>query len=253
MAIGSIDDLFALMRRWEKEFWSAGTGFPPIWYRGESDRHDDLLPAALRPKFRNAVDKADFKPGIGNRPYELREQTINNSFRRMGAALLPHNASLVEIYVLAQHHGLPTRLLDWTTNAMVALFFAVSADPEKDGAIHAMNPRFAIGELPESNPKYSERLQQDIARENDQLLVEAVSFLFGENANRVSDSFVLPINANWRAGRMLQQSSAFTLHVPPAKVSDSEPSLKQTKHLETHVVPASAKQDLLLQLRRARR
>jgi hypothetical protein len=40
---------------------------------------------------------------------------------------------------IAQHHGLPTRLLDWSHNALVALYFAVERNEETDGALFALH------------------------------------------------------------------------------------------------------------------
>ncbi|GIO22881.1 FRG domain-containing protein [Oceanobacillus sp. J11TS1] len=69
------------------------------------------------------------------------ENHLLRNFKKYANTMLKDNDNIWELLAVAQHYGLPTRLLDWSFSPYVALHFATSdvSKFDKDGAIWCMD------------------------------------------------------------------------------------------------------------------
>lgn len=110
-------------------------------FRGHSDVRHRLIPSVGR-------------GGHTSRSTQKYEQSLFHAFKReAGSYLDPLPATEWEWLSAAQHHGLPTRLLDWSHNPLAALYFAVKEAPGSDGELFALNaplkaPENCVGRSP---------------------------------------------------------------------------------------------------------
>lgn len=92
---------------------------------------------------------------LGGRPHEKRslESHVLRNFARQSRPHIDKAADDWELLFSAQHHGVPTRLLDWTYSPLVAAHFATATPSrEQDRAIwrldwRAVHRRFGFPEL----------------------------------------------------------------------------------------------------------
>lgn len=146
---------------------------------------------------------------------------------------LPDRSDFAWLF-LTRHHGLPTRLLDWTQAALTALYFAVVPPDEAPGALWAVNPdhlnRLLAGRTGTFLPTASE-----IAP----IFRRALS---GDKPPGDQVAAVWPMEVDLR---MLLQQSRFTVHDTGKPLEDlvADPSI-----LRKHIIPAGAKLQIAAEL-----
>src|SRR5438046_4603842 len=99
-----------------------------LWFRGQPSAKWGLSPKLYRKEYRGAQE-AEIRQDFQSRALQLMQGRT------------PHRDDKWEWYFLMQHYGVPTRLLDWTDNPVIALFFAVSDQPEPGkSAVWVLDP-----------------------------------------------------------------------------------------------------------------
>ncbi len=129
MAIGSVSEYLEAVADPENKLGLHATPATP-WYLGQPDLKGDLLPAF-------------YKSGI--RP-EL-EREVLRDYRQMSAEFAP-TATLSDWQLLIGAHmaALPTRIIEWSGNPLVALFLAVESLSTETGRVWILNPWEMNGE-----------------------------------------------------------------------------------------------------------
>lgn len=144
---------------------------------------------------------------------------------RLGSHLLPKIKSSWDTLFVMQHHGMPTRLLDWTESFGTALWFALNECSGSDPCVWMLD-QYQLNELESGHdalylPDYDFTPEKGYASGYEPYVVDIGSRTFADFPHRI-----VSIAGVSSIPRLHSQRGVFTLHRDPAFAADSDPALR---------------------------
>lgn len=197
--LNEINDLHSIFQGFRSH---SGCGY---WFRGQANKEWKLLPKAGRPEYYLPND---------------RDLGRFNAWDKKAIGYAPLPEKDLDKLALAQHHGLATRLLDWTMNPLVATYFACESSSDTDGIIYIFEPP-----------------EKFVTEETSISHLKAENGIYGYMPKAISP-------------RILSQRGLFTVHCDASSVIQSTTSrwFDDKASLYSVIIPASIKANLIAHL-----
>ncbi|KQZ63116.1 hypothetical protein ASD54_01665 [Rhizobium sp. Root149] len=172
-------------------------------FRGQADASWSLIPGVGRPEVK------------GKRSYRREDELrIFEEFKAEALCLHPDTSTDMELLALAQHHQLATRLLDWSTNPLVAAYFACQDEKNTvDARVHMIRTELTGIKLKSDFKPFDEDMAD-----------------------------VVLVRVPPRTSRITAQQGVFSIHSHPVDAWQPDPARnKAIAQYETFNIPASEK------------
>jgi len=196
--ITSVQTLLDTIKKKTKEWYGDDRSKKP-WFRGHRDFEYQLLPKVLR------------KTPDGKK-YNEKELTLMFRNRAGIYENMPNRSGDIDKWLfIMQHNEAPTRLLDWTENPLIALFFCLYTRMEteykkdKDAALWMLNP-YALNDFSIGKPDFPNTWSDHAGN------IVRQSFFIPVGTAKYACLFPIAIQASYCQDIMSTQKSCFTIH-----------------------------------------
>ncbi|MCK5116228.1 MAG: FRG domain-containing protein [Candidatus Aegiribacteria sp.] len=217
-----LSEYLDLVKYINDEYFDLKNSTTYTWYRGQANSEWSLVPSLYRGEF-----CVQF------------ERELNRDFQLSASPFLKHlpKHELEWLFVM-QHYGAPTRLLDWTEGALVALFFAVeNIQCESDATVWTLHP-WKLNE-------WTLKINRVPLASDD----EMSDYCLGDPSTvnrRINAMYPAAIRPSRMSSRILAQRGAFTIH--GCKISGIQRLNMRKKFLQRIYIEGKAKREIRREL-----